>query len=151
MPYIIILLLTVIFFIGLHLYKNPKDRRKIITAIVIILLAVLLLRFGQVVLAVLAILVPIFLKYFLFFIRNLGLFNYFSRNFNKYNQKYGDASKANVKLSEDEAYDILGLKKGVSKEEIEARYKELMKRNHPDKGGSKHIAVLLNKAKEKLI
>lgn len=54
-------------------------------------------------------------------------------------------------MSKEEAYKILGLKEGVTKAEIKLQYKKLMKANHPDKGGSKHISVLLNRAKDRLL
>ena len=54
-------------------------------------------------------------------------------------------------LNKDEAYEILGLNKGASKKEILNRYQELMKKNHPDKGGSDWITKKLNSARDTLL
>ena len=53
--------------------------------------------------------------------------------------------------SEEEAYEILGLSPGDSIEKIEESYRKLMKKNHPDSGGSEYIAKKINSAKEFLI
>lgn len=53
--------------------------------------------------------------------------------------------------SEEEAYEILGLKPGDSIEKIEESYRNLMKKNHPDSGGSEYIAKKINSAREFLI
>ena len=54
-------------------------------------------------------------------------------------------------MTKEEALDILGLKKGSSKQEILKAYHDLMKKNHPDHGGSDWITARLNKAKETLL
>jgi hypothetical protein len=52
------------------------------------------------------------------------------------------------KMTEAEAYRVLGLAPGASLEEIRSAYRRLMKRVHPDLGGSSALAALLNAAKE---
>ncbi|MBT5828426.1 MAG: DnaJ domain-containing protein [Alphaproteobacteria bacterium] len=54
-------------------------------------------------------------------------------------------------MTKAEAYKILDLQEGSSKLEIKNQYKKLIKNNHPDKGGSKHISALLNEAKAILL
>lgn len=54
-------------------------------------------------------------------------------------------------MTEDEAYEILGLNKGASKKEILTNYHKLLKKNHPDVGGSSWISSKINKAKETLL
>ena len=54
-------------------------------------------------------------------------------------------------LKKKEAYEILGLNQNASKNEILKRYQELIKINHPDKGGSEWITKQLNKARDTLL
>lgn len=50
-----------------------------------------------------------------------------------------------------EAYQILGLQPDASDEEIQAAYRRLMQRVHPDQGGSAYLAVRLNQARKVLL
>ena len=61
------------------------------------------------------------------------------------------ASNKNTKMTKKQACEILGVEENASKKEIEASYKRLMKKNHPDAGGSKYFATELNKAKDVLL
>ena len=54
-------------------------------------------------------------------------------------------------LSRKEALGVLGLEDGASRDEIMTRYRELMQKNHPDRGGSSYLATLINAAKDKLL
>tara|TARA_X000000950_G_C13866004_1_gene640752 strand:+ start:1623 stop:1790 length:168 start_codon:yes stop_codon:yes gene_type:complete len=54
-------------------------------------------------------------------------------------------------MSKEEALDILNLKDGASKDEILDSYYKLLKKNHPDLGGSNWVTSRLNKAKETLL
>jgi hypothetical protein len=53
-------------------------------------------------------------------------------------------------MTEAEAYRILGLAPGASVEEVRAAYSRLIRRVHPDLGGSSTLAALINAAKELL-
>jgi hypothetical protein len=54
-------------------------------------------------------------------------------------------------MSEDQAYQVLGLQKGAPREEIIRSHHSLMKKLHPDHGGSTDLAARVNEAKDVLL
>tara|TARA_B100000674_G_C37626459_1_gene816773 strand:+ start:242 stop:754 length:513 start_codon:yes stop_codon:yes gene_type:complete len=62
-------------------------------------------------------------------------------------------SKASSNISLDEAYNILGCKKGCSKEEVLSKYKKIMSKLHPDKNDmdTTKLSQLVSEAKETIL
>ncbi|HAT87999.1 MAG TPA: molecular chaperone DnaJ, partial [Rhizobiales bacterium] len=54
-------------------------------------------------------------------------------------------------MTEEEAYEVLGLTTQASQDEIVAAHRRLMKRVHPDHGGSTFLAAKINAAKAILL
>jgi DnaJ domain len=62
----------------------------------------------------------------------------------------GDAAPSG-KMTEQEAYQVLGLQPGASEEEIGRAHRSLMKKLHPDQGGPTYLATRVNQAKDVLL
>jgi DnaJ-class molecular chaperone len=54
-------------------------------------------------------------------------------------------------MTEAEAYQILGLKFGASKQDISEAHRKLIQKNHPDHGGSDYLAAKINLARKTLL
>ena len=84
--------------------------------------------------------------------------SYLDRRFPAWRQDaQGDAARgesraaSSGKMTDEEAYQILGLQPGASRDEIGRAHRALMKKLHPDQGGSTYLAARVNQAKDTLL
>ncbi len=63
----------------------------------------------------------------------------------------GRAGGRSGAMSEEEAYKLLGLAQGASREDVARAHRTVMKKAHPDHGGSTDLAARVNEAKDVLM
>jgi hypothetical protein len=63
----------------------------------------------------------------------------------------GGSGQSSGAMSEDQAYQVLGLQKGAPREAIVQSHRALMQKLHPDHGGSTDLAARVNEAKDVLL
>ena len=63
----------------------------------------------------------------------------------------GNFGSQRYTMSRDQAYEVLGLELGASDEAIRQAHRDLLKKLHPDHGGSEYLSAQINQAKDVLI
>lgn len=149
---VIVLIILLLFLVFLFNYKK-KSFKKVFPILVILIVSFVLIRFGQFFVALGTVLLPALIYFLKIIFRNWFLVELFLNNVLKsflWRNRNNKEKKSTI-ITKEEAAEILGVSLDASKIEIEKRYKELMKKNHPDLGGSKRIAEMLNAAREVLM
>tara|TARA_E500000178_G_scaffold14774_1_gene14304 strand:+ start:907 stop:1242 length:336 start_codon:yes stop_codon:yes gene_type:complete len=82
------------------------------------------------------------------------LIQFMKNNAGRFSQGQFGQTPGSSSLTLEEAYELLGLKKGASKEEVLKAANQLQKKIHPDMNrnvDSSRLSQLVNEAKEKII
>lgn len=153
MPILFIIVALLAIWIVYPLYKNadPKKRRFIIGITIVLGLALLLFVKG--------LSIPAFAMtagaFIITFIRSIVTGIIYGKIIEFFTGRVSSNTPANntnqTTMSVSNALEIMDLEPPYSEEELIKKYHELMKQNHPDKGGSKFIAKQINLAKEVLL
>ena len=131
--FVTIVLSLVMHFIHLSQYKFKKYL-KLFIFISFISILIILIRFNHKV-------IELAHAAFVLFFKWMPVFRFLKNTFFK-NLK---------KKDHDEALEILGLNRNASRKDILERYNKLMKKNHPDVGGSEWITKKIKKARDILL
>ena len=156
--FLVVLYLLLNFFIKASSKKIAKGIRYLIFTTGIIL-AIILFFVGR---YAFSIPILIFLLPLLKLKGGIGLFQLFQlwrlinylRQTGRYSFRSGtNYSKASSNISLDDAYNILGCKKGCTRSEVISKYKKIMAKLHPDKNDTDttKLAQMVSEAKETII
>lgn len=127
-----------------------KNALRILLLIATVILVLFLLRFGQGWLAALFAVLGVLATVAQRLLMLLPFYNVWQRH-RQSRQHSQSGSSGDGPMTREQALEILGLKEGASRDEIIEAHRRLMKKNHPDQGGSDYLARTLNQAKDILL
>ena len=140
-----IIIITIVLVKVVELIHLPHEKfRKYIRYFFLIIIFLLILSLVRFFPAVLGAIPGVLLVFY----RWQFLISLLSKLFFKKNKNFFSKEKT---MTEKEALEILGLQQGASKKEIIESYNKLIKKNHPDLGGSDWITKRLNQARDTLL
>lgn len=70
---------------------------------------------------------------------------------NSFNRQQQASPPSNHALGRAEAFAVLGLNEGASRDDIIAAHRQLIQKLHPDRGGNDYLAAQINQAKDLLL
>jgi hypothetical protein len=137
--------------------RNRKRMRRVAIVAAVIGMLVFLVRLGQVrlaaigavALAVVRWVAPLLLRLLPFLLPLLGK-RAASRQAPP-GAPPGTAPRHTSSMNHAEALEVLGLSEGASDDEVRAAYAELIKKVHPDRGGTTYLAARVNLARDLLL
>ena len=155
----LIALITIVMVVRHIRSQKPKKRPKLILKYGLYLLAIILVILvitGRVhwITAGIAAVIPFIFKMSTLAMRFLPMMQFWRSAKKQQEQfKQGPSTKnyTGGKMTVKQAKEIFGLDEVNSVEQVTKRHKELMQKNHPDRGGSDFLAAQINHAKEVLI
>jgi len=139
----IIFLVLIIFFLDWLSTNNRKQLNKKINLIIIFIslgIGIILLIGG------LYLYSPLFFSIAAWFLRKKIIFDMLLSIFRK-KQKINQ-NDYKQKMSLKESYELLGIDENASLEDIIKSHKELIRKLHPDKGGSSYLSARVNEARD---